>query len=84
MDNFFSGLNKLLSDPASAHLHLKQQRMLISKVFPPANSLEGSETLTCLYQKRTKEETLLEAMNEWEERPDKLQIDAICGSSASG
>lgn len=47
-------------------------------------SSEGPETSTCLYQKRTKEETLLEAVNEWEEQPDKLQIDAICGSSASG
>lgn len=47
-------------------------------------SSEGPEISTCLYQKRTKEETLLEAVNEWEEQPDKLQIDAICGSSASG
>lgn len=55
---------------------------LISNMFPPA-SLDRSETLTRLYQERT-EETLLEAMNEWEVQPDELQIDAICGSSASG
>lgn len=51
---------------------------------PNSPSSEGPEISTCLDQKRTKEETLLEAVNEWEEQPDKLQIDAICGSSASG